>query len=83
MRLYQKAGEKDHTYFMLFANPQKHIQPGHKVRSSSCPAGPSTWLWINDRNDGVVKKCLPAPPSVGTGAVGRKNGKSYHDKIRG
>ena len=22
---------KDHTYFMLFANPQKHIQPGHKV----------------------------------------------------
>jgi len=22
---------KDRTYFMLFANPQKHIQPGHKV----------------------------------------------------
>jgi hypothetical protein len=22
---------RDRTYFMLFANPQKHIQPGHKV----------------------------------------------------
>jgi hypothetical protein len=22
---------KDRSYFMLFANPQKHIKPGHKV----------------------------------------------------